>query len=273
MVSANGRCRDGRKGLADVEKRERAKPRGSMTRNSGRQYLALVSGGLDSCVMLREIGSRSRRVFPVYVRAGLRWERVEILWLKRFLAASRIANCEPLTVLDFPAGDLYGDHWSTTGRDVPGFHTALDSNYLPGRNLLLLSKASVFCALRGIDRIALAPLANNPFPDGTMAFFRSFAKLAKRALSVDLRIELPYRDLQKAEVIRRGADLPLELTFSCIQPMGLQHCGNCTKCAERQRGFTEANVPDPTTYRRVNRSTRLRSRHAAVWKRHSPEAL
>lgn len=221
-----------------------------MPENGGMKWLALVSGGLDSCVMLREIASRSREVFPVYVRAGLLWEAAEIHWLERFLLAAHIDRCAPLTVLELPVTDLYGAHWSTTGKAVPGFDTALDSNYLPGRNLLLLSKASVFCALRGIERIALAPLACNPFPDGTIAFFRTFEELVSRGLSIELRIELPYRDMEKAEVIHRGAGLPLELTFSCLQPVGFEHCGDCTKCAERQRGFTEAKMRDPTRYTR-----------------------
>ena len=42
---------------------------------------------------------------------------------------------------------------------------------------------------------------------------------------------------EKAEAIRRGKDLPLELTFSCASPTGEIHCGTCTKCAERQRAF------------------------------------
>ncbi len=208
----------------------------------------LVSGGLDSCVMLREIASRSPQVFPLYVRSGLLWETVEIHWLEKFLAAAPLKNSAPLAILDSSVVDLYGDHWSTTGRDVPGYHTSLNSNYLPGRNLLLLSKASVYCALRGIQRIALAPLADNPFPDGKSEFFDVFEKLVSLGLSIDLKVEVPYRSLDKAEVVRRGAGLPLELTFSCLQPIGVEHCGECTKCAERQRGFAEAGMPDPTRY-------------------------
>src|SRR5262252_6847080 len=107
---------------------------------------ALASGGLDSCVMLRELAARGETVLPVYVRAGLSWEKAEIHWLERFLAAAEIPRAAPLEILELPVADLYGNHWSLSGRDVPGFDSSLDSNYLPGRNLLLLSKLSVFCA-------------------------------------------------------------------------------------------------------------------------------
>jgi len=210
----------------------------------------LASGGLDSCVMLRDLASEDGPVIPVYIRTGLLWESVEIHWLERFLATARIVGCQPLKLLELPVGDIYGAHWSVTGRGVPGFGSALDSNYLPGRNLLLLSKLAVFCSLEGVERIAMAPLSDNPFPDGTLEFFRAFETAARIALSSALRVEVPFRGLDKAEVIRRGHGLPLELTFSCIQPDGVEHCGDCTKCAERQRGFAAAGIEDPTRYRK-----------------------
>jgi 7-cyano-7-deazaguanine synthase len=43
---------------------------------------------------------------------------------------------------------------------------------------------------------------------------------------------------------------PFHLSFSCLQPHGLRHCGRCNKCAERQLAFRKAGVPDPTTYAR-----------------------
>jgi 7-cyano-7-deazaguanine synthase len=56
--------------------------------------------------------------------------------------------------------------------------------------------------------------------------------------------------LTKAEVVRRGAGMALELTVSCARPHGNLHCGACTKCAERVDGFLEAGLPDPTHYAR-----------------------
>ena len=61
---------------------------------------ALASGGLDSCVMLRELAARGATVLPVYVRAGLSWETAEIHWLERFLAAADIRDCNSLEILE-----------------------------------------------------------------------------------------------------------------------------------------------------------------------------
>jgi 7-cyano-7-deazaguanine synthase len=209
----------------------------------------LVSGGIDSCALLQDLAAQGVPVLPIYVRAGLLWEGAELHWLRRFLAAPAEGVVEDLTILELPTRDLYQDHWSITGRDTPDAKAPLDSNYLPGRNLLLLAKTAVFCSLRGVDQVALAPLGDNPFPDATEAFFDEFARVAAVALDREFRVLCPYRRLSKEELIRRAAHLPLHLTFSCIRPVGIEHCGACTKCAERRRGFELAGVADPTQYR------------------------
>ena len=209
----------------------------------------LVSGGLDSSVLLAELVRRGNVVQPIYVRSGLRWETVERYWLRRFLRPLRAPRLRRLVELTLPAADVYREHWSMSGRGTPGYDAPLDSNYLPGRNLLLLSKAALFCAQHGIAAIALAVLRDNPFADGTPEFFRRFAATARCALGVPFEVRAPFRRLGKSAVIRRAQGLPLHLTFSCAQPSGRLHCGACTKCAERRRGFQLAGVVDPTRYR------------------------
>ncbi len=212
----------------------------------------LASGGLDSAVLVHAMAQRFARVFPLYVRAGLRWEPVEEYWLKKFLKTVTSLNgdgvIQPLTVARLPVGDVYGAHWSLTGRGVPGARSTDSAVYLPGRNLLLLSKAAVFCALRDIPAVALGPLKGNPFPDATASFFRGFAALASRALESPLRVLTPFAHLSKTQVIRSARGLPLELTLSCMRPAGRLHCGACNKCAERRRAFRAAGLPDRTAY-------------------------
>jgi 7-cyano-7-deazaguanine synthase len=120
--------------------------------------------------------------------------------------------------------------------------------YLPGRNLLLLAKTSLYCALNEIPSAALGPLAGNPFADSTPEFFSRFGEMASLALGFSFTVETPFAKLTKADVIRLGRHLPLELSFSCIHPAGLNHCGVCNKCAERRRSFQEAGIEDKTRY-------------------------
>ena len=210
----------------------------------------LASGGLDSSVLLAELARKERQVFPVYIRAGLRWERVELAILRKFIAVLARENIEPVAVLDFPTVDITRDHWSVSGKNVPGYHASVASNYIPGRNLSLLTKAAMFCARNRIGEIAMAPLESNPFPDARPEFFRAFERTVKLGMELPLRVSTPFEGLEKADVVRKGRALPLELTLSCANPRGSLHCGACTKCAERVDGFRAAHVPDPTRYAR-----------------------
>jgi 7-cyano-7-deazaguanine synthase len=212
----------------------------------------LASGGLDSSVLLAELARRGRHVFPLYVRAGLRWERDELRVLRRFLAtlAGRI---EPIKVLDLPMKDVAANHWTITGRNVPGYRASVSSNYIVGRNLSLLTKAAIFCGYNRIGEIAMAPLEANPFPDARPDFFRALEKAVMLGVGLPLRIRTPFAGMSKARVIKRGKALRLDLTLSCAKPNGGIHCGACTKCAERIQAFTEAGIPDPTRYIRKHR--------------------
>jgi len=212
----------------------------------------LASGGLDSSVLLAELARKGRHVFPIYIRAGLRWERVEIAALRKFTAALERDNLEPVGVLDFPTVDITRDHWSVTGA-VPSYRASLESNYIPGRNLSLLTKAAMFCARNRIGEIAMAPLESNPFPDARPEFFRAFERAVKLGMELPLRVVTPFEGREKSDVIKKGRALPLELTLSCANPRGSFHCGACTKCAERVEGFRAAGVPDPTRYARASR--------------------
>ncbi len=208
----------------------------------------LVSGGLDSAILLAEAVRACPLVFPLYVRAGLYWEPVERAHLERFLGALAAPNLRPLQILDQPIADVYGNHWSVSGAGVPGADSADDAVFLPGRNVLLLAKPLLWCHLNGVHYVATAPLGTNPFPDATPAFYDGFARLVSSAVDGDVKVLRPYAALRKVDVMHRGRGLPLEHTFSCIRPVHGLHCGECNKCAERRLAFRDADMPDPTAY-------------------------
>lgn len=220
----------------------------SLAKGHTRWVAALVSGGLDSAVLAASLARAGRRVAPVFIRQGLRWEAAEQYWLRRWLARlpGKIA---PLVTLDLPAGDLYDPrHWSVAGRRVPQARDPDEAVELPGRNLLLAAKAAVYCARQGIPQMAFGTLRGNPFADATPAFRRALSAALTAGLGRRLTVIAPLAGLTKAQVIRRGLGLPLGWTFSCLQPRGRRHCGRCQKCGERRSGFLAAGVPDPTSY-------------------------
>ncbi len=209
----------------------------------------LLSAGLDSAVLAAS-EARSFLVHPVYVTAGLAWEDDERRALERLLATPLFADVQPLATLAFTVHDLYPEsHWAIRG-EAPAFDTPDEDVYLVGRNVILLSKAAIYCARHGIRRIALGPLAGNPFPDATPAFFTAMARALSLGLAQPLEVHTPFASLHKADVIALGTQLgvPLELTLSCMSPEREMHCGRCSKCRERRDAFTAARVLDSTVY-------------------------
>ena len=211
----------------------------------------LCSGGLDSAVLLVDTARTAGGSTPIFVRGGHLWEPSERAALQRFLAAVDDPRIAAIHDLALPMTDVYGPHWSITGHDSPTWSAPDETVELPGRNLILLTKAAVLAAINGWSTIAIGTLAGNPFPDATPEFFQRFADVASTGLRTRIEIIVPFRNLTKAEVIRRGADLPLELTLSCLHPTpdGL-HCGDCNKCRERVEAFAASGVPDRTVYAR-----------------------
>ena len=209
----------------------------------------LFSSGLDSAV-LAAAEARTSQVHPIYISAGLAWEREELAAVDRLAAARVFGDLKPVARLTFTVEDLYPPmHWALRGTP-PAFDTPDQDVYLTGRNIILLSKAAIYCAQQKIARIALGPLAGNPFPDATGDFFRTMARAVSLGLAYDITIDAPFVTMDKSDVIRLGVELgvPLELTLSCMNPSAGRHCGQCSKCRERRDAFHEAGVTDPTLY-------------------------
>ncbi len=208
----------------------------------------MLSGGLDSALLLMKLLRDGYRVQPFYVAAGCQWELAERAAINRLLAD--LASLEVCPIVDFamPSDDLYGCHWSLTGLDVPDETTTDEAVFLPGRNPLLLLKPALWCGMHGITQLAVATLADNPFPDATSDFCQHFQAVIEIATGKQLEIVRPFAKQRKAEILTREIDFPHRLTFSCLAPQDGLHCGSCNKCAERKRALQTLPGGDPTQY-------------------------
>lgn len=218
------------------------------------ETLVLISGGLDSVVLLAHEAARAP-VHALYVRVGLAWELAEQQALERVLQApifnGRVA---PLATVEFSMRDVYAtSHWAIRGTP-PAYDTPDEDVYLSGRNLVLLTKAGVIANARNLHRIVLGPLADNPFPDARPEFFVAMSRALTLGLDHAIEIDAPFASLRKHDVIKLGEalDVPLALTLSCMNPVveaeHAIHCGLCSKCRERRDGFRAARLPDRTRY-------------------------
>jgi 7-cyano-7-deazaguanine synthase len=228
--------------------------------------IVLLSGGLDSAVLLAHEAQQAT-VQPVYVSVGLAWEPAEQAMIEALLAAPSLSGrTSPLVRLEFGMRDIYSStHWAVRGTP-PAYDTPDRDVYLPGRNIVLLTKAAILGASLDASRMSLGILAGNPFPDATPEFFDTQARALSLGLDQRIEIATPFAALHKADVIKLGERLrvPLEYTLSCVNPRfgadsnaattgarvaGLpMHCGVCSKCRERRDAFAEAGVIDRTFY-------------------------
>ena len=222
---------------------------------TGHSTLVLLSGGLDSAVLLAHEAHQGD-VLPVYVSVGLAWEALELDMVTRLLASPALSGAiRPLVRVEFTMRDVYAPtHWAIRGQP-PAYDTPDEDVYLTGRNLVLLAKAGVVAATHGASRIALGPLAGNPFPDARPAFFSAMAEALSLGLDHPIAIGAPFLEWHKDDVIRRGLELgvPLELTLSCMNPVAASgraplHCGQCSKCRERRDAFAAVGLDDPAAY-------------------------
>ena len=218
----------------------------------------LCSGGLDSAVLVASELEETRGLYgekayiqPIYVSSGFSWETGERAQVIKLIQSKQLAGLiEPLACLECPVSDTYpSKHWALNG-NPPAYDTPDEDVYLVGRNILLLAKVSTYCAINQIERIAIGPLAGNPFPDATPQFFASMQQALSQGLDHELEIVAPFSELSKPDVIKRGHSLgvPFELTVSCMKPLEMKHCGRCSKCRERLLAFGASGITDPTSY-------------------------
>src|SRR5688572_1092743 len=154
--------------------------------------IVLLSGGLDSAVLAAHEAQTST-VLPVYVSVGLAWEDAEVAMVTELLRSPVFRDrSDALMRVEFTMRDVYPPtHWAIRGVP-PAYDTPDEDVYLTGRNLVLLTKAGVVAARHGANRIALGPLAGNPFPDARPQFFSAMSAALSLGLDHSIEISTPF---------------------------------------------------------------------------------
>ena len=84
------------------------------------------------------------------------------------------------------------------------------------------------------------------YPDCSPVFNRAMNEAIWEGSGHQLKIEAPFVNVSKAEVVRIGLELnvPYELTWSCYEG-GEKPCGKCGTCIDRAAAFQANHVEDP----------------------------
>ena len=226
-----------------------------------RRAVALLSGGLDSAVAAAEARAAGFEVHALTVLYGQR-HAAEVEAARAVARHLRCASHREVAVdlgsfggsaLTDPAAPIPRD------RDEAAMAGGIPATYVPARNTVLLSLALSLAEAIGARDLFLGVNAvdYSGYPDCRPAFLEAFERLARVATKAgvegeEFRLHAPLVRLSKADIVRRGAALgiDLSLTRSCYDPDAAgRACGRCDSCRIRARGFREAGVPDPTVYR------------------------
>ena len=218
--------------------------------------VVLVSGGLDSMVsaaLAREAGFALLALSVDYNQR----HRVELDAAARVAAA---LGAERHVVLPIDLSAFGGSALTDARIAVPkdGVGVVIPPTYVPARNTIFLSLALGWVeAAGGRDLfVGVNALDYSGYPDCRPEFIAGFESLAELATKAGVegeafRIHAPLQHMTKADIVREGARLGLDmgLSWSCYDPTAdAKHCGLCDSCRLRHKGFEEAGVADPTVY-------------------------
>ncbi|NJR78403.1 7-cyano-7-deazaguanine synthase QueC [Sphingomonas corticis] len=218
--------------------------------------VALVSGGLDSMVSAALAREAGHPLLALSIDYNQR-HQVELAAARRIATA---LGAERHVVLPMDLSVFGGSALTDRDIDVPkdGVGDGIPVTYVPARNTIFLSLALGWAEAAGARDlfVGVNALDYSGYPDCRPEFIAGFETLAELATKAGVegqpfRIRAPLQAMTKADIVREGARLGLDmgLSWSCYDPApGGLHCGTCDSCRLRHKGFEEAGVADPTRY-------------------------
>ena len=226
---------------------------------SRKPAVVLVSGGMDSAVVLAIAREAGFEVHALSVRYGQR-HTSELDAASRVAAALGAVAHKTVTVdlRSIGGSSLTADIDVPTDDDGHEIGVGIPSTYVPARNTIMLSVAlgwsevlggtDLFCGVNAVDY--------SGYPDCRPEFIDGFEQLANLATKAGVegsrfRVHAPLMRMSKADIVREGLRLGVDFsqTVSCYQAdADGRACRHCDACRLRAQGFDEAGVPDPTRY-------------------------
>lgn len=224
-----------------------------------KKAVVLVSGGMDSAVVLAMAREQGFETYALSVRYGQRHtsELDAAARVAKMLGASEHKTVH-VDLRSIGGSALTDDIAVPTEADGHVIGQGIPSTYVPARNTIMLSVAlgwaevlgatDLFCGVNAVDY--------SGYPDCRPEFVAGFERLANLATKAGVegsqfRVHAPLMALSKADIAKEGIRLGVDFaqTVSCYQADedGLA-CGHCDACRLRAQGFEDAKISDPTRY-------------------------
>ena len=221
----------------------------------------LLSGGLDSTTLLAHAIHDGFDVHAMTFRYGQR-HASEIEAARRVAAAYAVRDhvIVDIDLRTFGGSALTSDAEVPKDRPAHEMGEGIPITYVPARNTIFLSFALAWAEVleAGDIFIGVNALDYSGYPDCRPEYIAAYERMANLATrggvegTNPIHIRTPLIALTKAQIIRHGLQLGVDysMTQSCYDPDASgAACGHCDACQLRLRGFAEAGMADPATYR------------------------
>ena len=209
----------------------------------------IVSGGLDSITLLYD--KAETIALAISFDYGQNHSKKELPYAEYHCQQLGIPHITiPLTFMHqyFKSSLLEG------AEAIPEGHYEeenMKSTVVPFRNGIMLAIATGIAESHELKRVYIANHGGDHtiYPDCRPEFIDAMDKATSAGTFVDVRVEAPYTNISKADIVRRGTALGIDYakTWSCYKGSEM-HCGKCGTCVERKEAFADAGVKDPTEY-------------------------
>lgn len=209
----------------------------------------IVSGGLDSITLLHD--KAETIALAISFDYGQNHSKKELPYAEYHCQQLGIPHITiPLTFMHqyFKSSLLEG------AEAIPEGHYEeenMKSTVVPFRNGIMLAIATGIAESHELKRVYIANHGGDHtiYPDCRPEFIDAMDKATSAGTFVDVRVEAPYTNISKADIVRRGTALGIDYakTWSCYKGSEM-HCGKCGTCVERKEAFADAGVKDPTKY-------------------------
>lgn len=222
--------------------------------------VVVLSGGMDSTIAMRlcveKYGAENVRAltFDYGQKQKIEIQRAKISTY-RYGVKHRVFD---LSVL----GDISKGFSANVDSDIkmPTIKEVLGDprpkTYVPNRNMILMSVASAFAEVEGLDTVIMGLQIHDEYGyhDTTARFVNKINDVLSENRIIKIKVIAPFASLSKVDELRILKELEGNLsltqyTLTCYNPNDEgESCGKCPSCSERIANFMMMGEKDPISY-------------------------
>lgn len=208
----------------------------------------LFSGGLDSTVMLALALQEKKSCYAISFSYG-QLHHIELDAARKIAKHYQV----PHSTIDikFPWNEysaLTSSMAAPTGRTLEVIAASgVPSTYVPARNTLFLSYAAGVAEMMNADEIHFGCNLNDQpnYPDCHPNYLNAFQMVLNHATKQAVeghppKLCTPLTNLDKKGIVAlaKKLNVPIDMTWSCYKPQGIQPCRVCDACVIRQSALS-----------------------------------